>query len=259
MSRTSLSSTSSRDIPSDNPDYETFGERLNEDIAKVASRVSISSTSAQTVAQSRALNPAPGSNLDPSSPAFDARAWVQDFTRVCESDPKSAPSRALGVAFRKLNVFGWGTGAEHQRTTGSVVSDSAKWLARLAIGKQKSQRVDILRDFEGVVEKGEMLLVLGPPGSGCSTLLKSLSGETQDLGIESDSHIDFRGKILQSIKSEFMCSLRIRCWAGPHSLVPPWRCSLQCGTRYPLGTVDCQRDSDICLARSITTTRPRRS
>ncbi|KKZ67843.1 ATP-binding cassette, subfamily G (WHITE), member 2, PDR [[Emmonsia] crescens] len=201
MSRTSLSSTSSRDIPSDNPDYETFGERLNEDIAKVASRASISSTSDQTVAQSRALNPAPGSNLDPSSPAFDARAWVKDFIRVCESDPKSAQSRALGVAFRKLNVFGWGTGAEHQRTTGIVVSDSAKWLARLAIGKQKSQRVDILRDFEGVVEKGEMLLVLGPPGSGCSTLLKSLSGETQDLGIEPDSLIDFRGVGLGHIRS----------------------------------------------------------
>ncbi|EER38850.1 ABC drug exporter AbcA [Histoplasma capsulatum H143] len=201
MGGTSLSSISPGDPPGDNPDDEMFGERLNENIAKVASRASISSTSAQTIAQSRALSPAPGSNLDPSSAAFDARAWVQDFIRVCESDPKSAPSRALGVAFRRLNVFGWGAGAEYQRTTGSVVSEAAKWLARFAVGKYKGQRVDILRDFEGVVEKGEMLLVLGPPGSGCSTLLKSLSGETQDLSIEPDSHIDFRGVGLDHIRS----------------------------------------------------------
>ncbi|PGH10327.1 hypothetical protein GX51_00084 [Blastomyces parvus] len=201
MVGSSLPSTSPGDHPGNNPDDEMFGERLNEDIAKVASRASISSASAQTIAQSRALSPAPGSNLDPSSAAFDARAWVQDFIRVCESDPKSAPSRALGVAFRQLNVFGWGVGTEYQRTTGSVVSEAAKWLARFAVGKQKRQRVHILRDFEGVVEKGEMLLVLGPPGSGCSTLLKSLSGETQDLSIEPDSHIDFRGVGLDHIRS----------------------------------------------------------
>ncbi|EFQ96657.1 opaque-specific ABC transporter CDR3 [Nannizzia gypsea CBS 118893] len=201
MNGTSPSSTCLGDAPGDNVGLEAFGERLNEDITKVASRASISSTSAQTLAQSRALNPAPGSNFDPSSAAFDARAWIQDFVRVCESDPKSAPSRALGVAFRRLNVFGWGTGAEYQRTTGSVVSDTVKWLARFATGYQNGQRVDILRDFEGIIEKGEMLLVLGPPGSGCSTLLKALSGETHDLSIEPDSHSDFRGVGLDHIRS----------------------------------------------------------
>lgn len=36
---------------------------------------------------------------------------------------------------------------------------------------------DILDGFEGSVKPGEMLLVLGKPGSGCSTLLKVLANE----------------------------------------------------------------------------------
>lgn len=202
MSKMSCSSTQSTRVPVTTPNDTTAPEdntnqgpspqRLSADIAQIAKRNSTPSTSRQPVSQSRALAPAPGSNLDPSSPAFDAHAWVQDFIRACDEDPKSAPSRALGVAFKSLSVFGWGSGAAFQRTTGSVVSDTAKYLVRMVFGKQK-QRVGILHQFEGVVEKGEMLLVLGPPGSGCSTLLKTLSGETQGLELAQDSHIDFRG------------------------------------------------------------------
>lgn len=34
----------------------------------------------------------------------------------------------------------------------------------------------LIRDFNGVVQPGEMMLVVGRPGSGCTTLLKALSG-----------------------------------------------------------------------------------
>lgn len=36
----------------------------------------------------------------------------------------------------------------------------------------------LLKDFSGVLQPGEMMLVVGRPGSGCSTFLKSLSGMT---------------------------------------------------------------------------------
>lgn len=36
----------------------------------------------------------------------------------------------------------------------------------------------ILKDLEGMLRPGEMMLVVGRPGSGCSTLLKSLAGMT---------------------------------------------------------------------------------
>lgn len=59
--------------------------------------------------------------------------------------------------------------------------------------------MDVLSDFEGVLEKGEMLLVLGPPGSGCSTLLKSLSGESSGLHVAPESYINFRGSSVMFI------------------------------------------------------------
>jgi ATP-binding cassette subfamily G (WHITE) protein 2 (SNQ2) len=36
----------------------------------------------------------------------------------------------------------------------------------------------ILKDFKGVLQPGEMMLVVGRPGSGCSTALKALAGLT---------------------------------------------------------------------------------
>jgi ATP-binding cassette subfamily G (WHITE) protein 2 (SNQ2) len=46
------------------------------------------------------------------------------------------------------------------------------------IGKgKKGKEFDILKDFKGVVKPGEMVLVLGKPGSGCTTFLKVISNQ----------------------------------------------------------------------------------
>lgn len=37
-------------------------------------------------------------------------------------------------------------------------------MARKLFGKGKPGKIDILRNMEGVVNHGEMLVVLGPPG-----------------------------------------------------------------------------------------------
>ncbi|KAF8624325.1 hypothetical protein AX17_007154 [Amanita inopinata Kibby_2008] len=50
---------------------------------------------------------------------------------------------------------------------------------------------DIISGFEGVVRPGEMLLVLGRPGSGCTTLLKVLANQRDEYyGVEGDIHYD---------------------------------------------------------------------
>lgn len=141
-----------------------------------------------------------GPKLDPLAVDFDARAWVKEFVKIHEADPKAAPLRALGVAFQNLNVFGWNTGAQFQDTVSGIFLTALSHITNAFQCDGRRKRVDILRNFEGVIEKGEMLLVLGPPGSGCSTLLKTLAGETSDLRISSDSQINFRGK-LRCIKS----------------------------------------------------------
>jgi ABC-type multidrug transport system ATPase subunit len=45
----------------------------------------------------------------------------------------------------------------------------------------------LISDFSGVVRDGEMLLVLGTPGSGCSTFLKAISNQRESFaGVKGD-------------------------------------------------------------------------
>ncbi|OHW94391.1 ABC multidrug transporter [Colletotrichum incanum] len=156
--------------------------------------ISISNSSPPHDDTNGPINPCPGTSLDPRSPYFGARAWIKAFIRLTESDPKSAPRRALGVAFKNLSVCGWSTGTEFQKSVGNVLLAVGQDFVRLTMGRnRRGNRVDILRDFEGVVEKGEMLHVLGPPGSGCSTLLRTLSSHTANQEVSPEAYINYRG------------------------------------------------------------------
>ena len=79
------------------------------------------------------------------------------------------------------------------RTFANVVLEAVGLFNKIT-GRGKT-KIQILRDFEGLVKSGEMLVVLGRPGSGCSTLLKTISGETHGFFIDSTSHINYQGSI----------------------------------------------------------------
>ncbi|KAI8286692.1 ZEB2-regulated ABC transporter 1 [Colletotrichum sp. SAR11_240] len=165
---------------------------MHRQIENLARQVTATSRPQSLHAEDDVLNPPKNSHLDPSSPNFDSEAWTRAFTSLYESDPASTPSRLTGVAFRNLNVFGYSTGTQYQKSTGNIALSIATNLVGLATGRTKG-RIDILQDFEGLVEPGEMLLALGPPGSGCSTLLKTLAGQTEGLNVSTDSYMNFRG------------------------------------------------------------------
>ncbi|WPH01081.1 Hypothetical protein R9X50_00391600 [Acrodontium crateriforme] len=131
------------------------------------------------------------SELDPHSPNFKARSWVKSMIKLSEAENKT-PGRTAGIAFRNLNVHGYGAATDYQKDVGNI------WLeglgtAKKLLGLGKPRRIDILRDFEGLVESGEMLVVLGPPGSGCSTLLKTITGETHGFVVDDGSYINYQG------------------------------------------------------------------
>ncbi|KAL4935887.1 ABC-transporter extracellular N-terminal-domain-containing protein [Aspergillus oleicola] len=133
----------------------------------------------------------PGSTLDPDSGQFSARAWCKGMLQLRTEDDKVHPPRTLGIAFRNLNVHGFGSDTDYQKSVGNV------WFELLGTAKkalgQKPRKIQILQDLEGLVEAGEMLVVLGPPGSGCSTFLKTIAGETYGLHVDKDSSINFQG------------------------------------------------------------------
>lgn len=101
--------------------------------------------------------------LDPNSPKFSAKRWVQALIELTSQDPERYPKRRAGVSYRHLSVGGYGGGAAYQPTVANVVLQGLRDLmVRLVPGRRRE--VQILRDHDGIVRSGEMLLVLGKPG-----------------------------------------------------------------------------------------------
>ncbi|KAF9076400.1 ABC transporter [Rhodocollybia butyracea] len=107
---------------------------------------------------------------------FDFEKALRQITEKREEAHISP--RELGVVFEDLHVVGLGSGASYQETIGSTLNP-LNIFKQIQSARHPHTR-SILSGFEGVVKPGEMLLVLGRPGSGCSTLLKTLANQTQE-------------------------------------------------------------------------------
>ncbi|EEP75711.1 hypothetical protein UREG_00558 [Uncinocarpus reesii 1704] len=135
--------------------------------------------------------------LDPTSPEFDFYKWARMFMRLIEEE--GIKHTRTGVVFKNLSVSGSGAAMHYQNNVLSPLL--APFRLREYFGR-KSQKV-ILRNFNGCLHAGELLIVLGRPGSGCSTLLKSLSGELQGLEKSEDSVIHYNGVPQEIFNKEF--------------------------------------------------------
>ncbi|OIW22266.1 P-loop containing nucleoside triphosphate hydrolase protein [Coniochaeta ligniaria NRRL 30616] len=127
----------------------------------------------------------PKSVLNPSSGQFNARAWASNFANVTLEGGNQF--RRLGVCFQNLNVFGYASPADYQKDVANI------WLALPGMLTRNRRRVNILHQFDGIIRPGEMCVVLGPPSSGCSTFLKTLSGDRDGFFVGEDSYLNYEG------------------------------------------------------------------
>ncbi|KAL5339680.1 ABC-2 type transporter-domain-containing protein [Aspergillus crustosus] len=95
------------------------------------------------------------------------------------------PAKKVGVVFKNLTVKGVETGASFVRTLPDAVVGTfgpdlyniiCRFAPSLRFGKKPPVR-DLVHDFTGAVRGGEMMLVLGRPGAGCSTFLKAIAND----------------------------------------------------------------------------------
>ncbi|KAI1770956.1 ABC-2 type transporter-domain-containing protein [Hypoxylon cercidicola] len=98
----------------------------------------------------------------------------------------------LGVSFRRLHVHGFTTSVRIQHTVASYALALPRFIAS-QFSRRVHGKVQILQDFNGLVLDGQMLLVLGCPGSGCTTFLKALSGDTHGIFIGQETEINYSG------------------------------------------------------------------
>lgn len=133
-----------------------------------------------------------GSYLDPNSERFRPRAWAETLVSLKSEDSDGYPQRTAGISFQNLNVHGFGTPTDYQKTVGNIWLQTAS-LVRKITRTDNPRKIEILKDFNGLVRSGEMLVVLGPPGSGCSTLLKTIAGETHGIEVSPSSELNYQG------------------------------------------------------------------
>ncbi|KAI8586359.1 ABC-2 type transporter-domain-containing protein [Geranomyces variabilis] len=138
--------------------------------------------------------------LDPASPMFNARAWAKSVLRMHAKDPQKNPTRKAGFSYKNLSAYGFGSDLDVQKTV-NVFWDIVG-LAKNLLGA-KQRKIQILQSFDGLVRSGEMLVVLGPPGSGCTSLLKTIAGETFGFYVDPASEINYEGISAKQMGTDF--------------------------------------------------------
>ncbi|KAL6824697.1 ABC-2 type transporter [Trichoderma sp. SZMC 28015] len=115
--------------------------------------------------------------------------------------------RHSGVIFRDLTVKGVGLGASLQPTVGDIFLGLPRKIRNLIRGGRKAAQAkppirELISHFDGCVRPGELLLVLGRPGSGCSTFLKAFCN--QRYGFEAvEGDVKYGGTDAKEIAKHF--------------------------------------------------------
>ncbi|VTT76298.1 unnamed protein product [Fusarium fujikuroi] len=169
---------------------DTAVEEITEPVLQLARTFSLTRTFS---ALSTNINPflAQDSRLDPKSPEFQPESWVKALLHAFSKDPSKHPRYTAGVSWRNLSVHGFSDPTEFQKDVFNIIWRSP--LAALDWFAKRKQKVKIISDFDGLVKSGELLLVLGRPGSGVSTLLKTIAGHTHGLHLDDASEFNYQG------------------------------------------------------------------
>jgi len=104
------------------------------------------------------------------------------FGQTRQESSEEEKTRHKGVIFRHLTVKGMGVGAALQPSVGDLFLGPVRFSKNMvAKGPRKAAGKPPVRtlidDFSGAIKPGEMCLVLGRPGAGCSTFLKIMGNQ----------------------------------------------------------------------------------
>ncbi|KAL4786048.1 ABC-2 type transporter-domain-containing protein [Aspergillus varians] len=137
--------------------------------------------------------------FDPTKDQFDHYKWARKMMKLIDKEGFPRPP-SMGISFRNLNISGSGSALQYQDTMTSLFS--APFRLNELLFKRSPER-HILHDFNGLIRSGELLIVLGRPGSGCSTFLKSLCGELYGLKLVEGSEIQYGGISQETMLREY--------------------------------------------------------
>jgi ABC-type lipoprotein export system ATPase subunit len=174
---------------------DTFDAREFEELERIATTISRRRSLA---IHSKSHASHTDRRLDPNHADFDLATWLRRF--IQQMSAGGLEKTPVGFTFQNLSVSGSGEALQLQQTLGDVFLSPFRWKETFARGKHHRR---ILNEFNAHVNPGEMLVVLGRPGSGCSTFLKSTCGELEGLKVEDPSSIRYSGISQKQMVKEF--------------------------------------------------------
>ncbi|KAG7195694.1 Multidrug resistance protein [Scheffersomyces spartinae] len=141
--------------------------------------------------------------LDPALDLFEAKFWVKNMRKLRDTDPDYYKPSKLGVAYRNLRCSGIASDSDYQPT---VTNGLWKYMmdgSRILKKPPQLAYFDILKPMDGLVRPGEVTVVLGRPGSGCTTLLRTLASQTYGFEVDPNSIISYDGLTPHEINTNY--------------------------------------------------------
>lgn len=186
---TNLTQTSSR--PESRKDQAGLFRKMTSGSAKSTLRTARStrttSTSDETPISDKDLEVGDAGPAAEKEEEFELGPFIKEgyFEKRTEA---GSSAKKVGVVFKNLTVKGIGSTANYVRTLpnailGTFGPDLYHIICNLvpALRFEGNQQMRTLtNDFTGIVRDGEMMLVLGRPGSGCTTFLKAIANQRGD-------------------------------------------------------------------------------
>jgi ATP-binding cassette subfamily G (WHITE) protein 2 (SNQ2) len=145
---------------------------------------------------------------EPISLANDWQLLPEVRAMQAQDEKDSLKSRLLGITWKNLTVKGVGADAAINENVGSQFNIPRN----IKEGRGPAPLKTILEDNFGCVKPGEMLLVLGRPGAGCTSLLKMLAnrrlgyaeveGDVKYGSLDHKQAAQYRGQIVMNTEDE---------------------------------------------------------
>ncbi|KIW79613.1 hypothetical protein Z517_06225 [Fonsecaea pedrosoi CBS 271.37] len=150
---------------------------LSRELSAISRRVSRTQSKVSHV-RARDVEKAISSSDEISDDVFDLETTLRGAREA--DDAAGIKPKYIGVVWENLTVRGIGGVKNFVKVFPDAFVDffnvPGTIMSILGIGK-KGREFNILQDFRGVAKPGEMVLVLGRPGSGCTTFLKVLANQ----------------------------------------------------------------------------------
>lgn len=141
--------------------------------------------------------------LDPNSDMFNSVKWVQNMANTTNSDPDYYKPYSLGCCWQNLSAAGESADVAYQTTIANLPEKIIKYGIRHMRPKRSSDTFQILKPMDGCLKPGELMVVLGRPGSGCTTFLKSISTNTHGFNLSPETEISYSGLTPKEIRQHY--------------------------------------------------------